>query len=64
MKIENNKQYIFNTVQSDLKKYNNTKVTIIRPLTKIEADLDDVGPMYKVQYHDGYASDINRLCAA
>lgn len=58
MKIENNKQYIFNTVQSDLKKYNNTKVRVIRPLTETEADLEDVGPMYKVQYHDGYIGDV------
>ena len=58
MNIKNNYQYMFNTVQSDLIKYNNTKVRIIRPLTEAEADLEDVGPMYKVQYHDGYIGDV------
>ena len=48
---------IFNTTDSELKKYNGTEVEIIRPLTEDEADIADVGNMYKVRFYDGYERD-------
>ena len=32
-------------------------VTVIRPLTRTEADITDVGPMYKIRFEDGYETD-------
>ena len=32
-------------------------VTVIRPLTRTEADITDVGPMFKVRFEDGYETD-------
>lgn len=48
---------IFNTTDSELKKYNGTEVEIIRPLTEKECDIADVGNMYKVRFYDGYERD-------
>ena len=48
---------IFNTTDSELKKYNGTEVEIIRPLTGKECDIADVGNMYKVRFYDGYERD-------
>ena len=48
---------IFNTTDSELKKYNGTEVEIIRALTEDEADIADVGNMYKVRFYDGYERD-------
>lgn len=58
MKIENGKKYLFTTTDTELMKYNGTEVEIIRPLTKEEADIDDVGNMYKGKFEDGYERDI------
>lgn len=52
------KKYIFNTIDSELKKYNGTKVNVIRFLTDNECDTKDVGNMYKVQFKDGYEKDV------
>lgn len=49
---------IFNTTYTELTKYNGTEVEIIRPLTKDEADIEDVGNMYKVRFYDGYERDV------
>ena len=57
MKIENGKKYLFNTTDTELKKYNGTDVEIIRPLTEKEVDIEDVGNMYKVKFYDGYERD-------
>lgn len=57
MKIENGKKYIFNTTDSELRKYNGTEVEVIRPLTEDEVDVFDVGNMYKVRFSDGYERD-------
>ena len=57
MKIKNGKKYLFNTTDTELKKYNGTDVEIIRPLTEKEADIEDVGNMYKVKFYDGYERD-------
>ena len=32
-------------------------VTVIRALTEEEADLEDVGPMYKIEFSDGFRTD-------
>lgn len=48
---------IFNTTDSELKKYNGTEVEVIRALTEDEADIADVGNMYKVRFYDGYERD-------
>jgi len=58
MKIENGQKYLFTTTDTELMKYNGTEVEIIRPLTKEEADIDDVGNMYKGKFEDGYERDI------
>lgn len=58
MKIENGKKYVFNTAYSELKKYNGTKVNVVRPLTDNECDIEDVGNMYRVQCEDGAEIDI------
>lgn len=58
MKIVNGMKYTFNTTQSDLVKYNGTKVTVLRPLTDKECDIEDVGNMYYVIYEDGSFGDV------
>lgn len=57
MSIENGK-YTFNTTETELLKYNGTEVEVIRPLTEDEADITDVGNMYKVRFGDGYEGDV------
>ena len=58
MKIENGKEYIFNTTQSDLIRYNGTLVYIVRPLTKDEFDVEEVGNMYRAKFIDGRYWDV------
>lgn len=48
---------VFNTTDSELTQYNGTVVEVIRPLTQDECDIEDVGKMYKVKFHDGYIRD-------
>ena len=48
----------FFTNDIELKKYNNTIVEVIRPLTEKECDITDVGNMYKVRFFDGYERDV------
>lgn len=55
--IESGKTYIFNTIDTELLKYSGQMVTVIRPLTEDEADIFDVGNMYKVRFADGYERD-------
>ncbi len=43
MKIENGKKYVFNTTDTELERYNGTKVNIVRVLTNKECDIEDVG---------------------
>lgn len=33
------------------------RVEVLRPLTEDEADLDDVGPMFKIRFADGVETD-------
>ncbi len=56
--IESGKSYIFSTSDSQLKKYNNTKVSVLRPLTEDECDIADIGNMFKVCFWDGYERDV------
>lgn len=58
MKIESGKEYIFNTTQSDLLKYNGTSVYIERPLRKYEFDVEEVGNMYRARFIDGRHWDV------
>jgi len=51
------RSYVFQTTQSDYLKYNGTHVDIIRPLNEQEADIADVGRMYKVRFCDGFIGD-------
>lgn len=53
-----NMKKIFNTIDSELIKYDGTEVEIIRPLTEEECDIEDVGNMYKVRFFDGYEFDV------
>jgi len=45
----NKVQFTFSTTASDHSQHNGEIVTIIRPLTIKEADLDETGPMYLVE---------------
>lgn len=47
-----NRFYIFKTTQSDLLHLNGKRCIILRSLREDEADLEDVGIMYKVQFDD------------
>ena len=42
---------------SELNIRNGEVVQVIRPLTKHEADIDDVGPMFKIRFSDGEETD-------
>ena len=48
---------LFNTVDSELVNRNNNIVKIIRPLNNNEADIEDVGIMYKIKFTDGFITD-------
>lgn len=48
---------IFQTTQSDLLSKNGQKLTIVRPITDGEIDVE-VGNMYKVQLEDGTNLDV------
>lgn len=51
-----------NLAHEDLKReliaHDGQKVRVLRPLSTEEADLFDVGPMYKVRFEDGYETDV------
>lgn len=52
-------QVMFTSTNSDAKRNGkvNVKVEIVRPLTDLEADLDEVGKMYKIRFTDGHIED-------
>ena len=54
MGIENGKAYTFNTIDTELLRYDGQMATVVRPLTENEADLCETGNMYKVRFADGY----------
>ena len=51
--------FIFNThgTDSDLCVRDGQKCAILRRLTKKEADMFEVGPMYKIRFLDGFETD-------
>ena len=57
MGIKNGNTYTFNTVDTELLKYDGQMATVIRPLTEDEADICETGNMYKVRFEDGYETD-------
>ena len=52
--------YIFDThgADSELNCRSGQLVKVIRPLTEQEADIEEVGPMYKVEFADGFQTDV------
>lgn len=46
------KAYIFNTIQSDLVKYNGCRVEVLKKLSNDEVDTEDVGKMYEIRIDD------------
>ncbi len=52
--IEIGREYTFDTSGTDStwKAYDGKKCTVIRPLTQEEADIDDVGPMWRIRFND------------
>ena len=57
VKAANYKVFDTHGGDSKLNKYSGQQVEVIRPLTSKEADLDDVGMMYKVRLPDGTIID-------
>lgn len=48
---------VFNTIDTTYRKYNGEYVTVLRPLTEEEADIEEVGPMYRIRTQDGTTLD-------
>lgn len=50
---------VFNTngTDSEWKKRDGERCRVLRPLTDKEADIADVGPMYKIRFTDGTETD-------
>lgn len=48
---------VFRTSYSDLIERSGEQVEVLRELTLDEADLYDVGMMYKIRFADGYMTD-------
>jgi len=48
---------VFNTYQSDLTQYNGTECTVLRRVTLDEADLFELGPMYRINIGPVYADE-------
>lgn len=46
----------FTPTQADLQHFNGQFCDIVRQLTRDEADIDDVGPMFLVRFADGEIS--------
>jgi len=57
--FEVGQKVVFNSTHSAAKQDGrlNVEVEIVRPLTDQEADLDEVGPMYKIRFADGHIED-------
>ena len=48
----------FNTEDTELKEHNGTKVKVIRALTEKEANIEEVGRMYKCKFENGEIYDV------
>ena len=55
--IHTGHSYTFKSNDSELKKYNDTKATVIRRLHKDERN-EDAGNMFSVRFYDGYVSNV------
>lgn len=57
--FKKNDKIIFDThgQDSELNCRSGQKATVLRPLTDEEADIEDVGNMYKIKFEDGYERD-------
>lgn len=58
MSIKSGEYYLFHTTETDLKQFNGTALFVIRPLTEKEADLEEVGNMYRVKFANGLKWDV------
>ncbi len=47
-------RYTFMTLDTRLSSHSGETVTVLRPLTEDEADIADVGPMFKVEFEGGF----------
>ena len=58
--FENGYKFIYDShgADSELNERTGNTATIIRPLTEDEADISDVGNMYKVRFEDGFETDV------
>ena len=52
------KWFRFYTTQSDLVKFNGSRIEILEPLDEREYDREDVGSMYKARFSDGEIRDV------
>ena len=52
-------KYIFDThgADSELNCRSGQIVDVIRPLTEKEADIEEVGPMFRIEFADGFQTD-------
>ena len=51
-------KYKWDRMSEDLKKYNETPITIIRPLSVPDEADEEVGPMFRVMFEDGTRRDV------
>lgn len=47
-----------NSGERELVAHNGQQATVVRPLTYEEAHPEDIGPMYRIWFDDGYESDV------
>ena len=57
--VEIGKQYRFSTdgADSTWKAWDGSTCTVLRPLTEKEADIADVGPMWRIRFDDGHHTE-------
>lgn len=55
--MENYAKKPFETVAGNLMQYNGQDFEILRELTEDEADVDEVGRMFKIKFQDGFITD-------
>lgn len=44
-------------IEHELLAHSGQRCVVMRPLTEEEADISDVGPMYRVRFEDGFEAD-------
>ncbi len=45
------------SIEHDLLAHSRQRCEVVRPLTRDEADIDDVGQMYHIRFADGFEAD-------